>query len=192
LTDGPGQAAIGRDKALAQFDGLPPVEIGELAGLWRGAGLHTGHPLDGLLERYGWYGKAFITSGDVYPLLFRRGGELVAIEPAVLPVGVAMNFPQWVKSGIAHRAFSLAMPLLGTDKSSGRLRLVTFRGTVSAAIIYDRQPIIDHLRRLDENRVMGLMEWRSRPEPFFFLLTRVGESLPVFAGRPPVFVRPGG
>ena len=36
--------------ALALFDQLAPVAPAELLGDWRGQGLATGHPLDGLLE----------------------------------------------------------------------------------------------------------------------------------------------
>ena len=37
-------------------------------------------------------------------------------------------------------------------------------------MIYDRQPIIDHFRRIDEIRLLGLMQVRTAP-PYFFLLT---------------------
>ena len=39
-------------------------------------------------------------------------------------------------------------------------------------MIYDRQPIVDHFRRIDDDRVLGLMEMRGMERPFFFLLTR--------------------
>ena len=49
-----------------------------MLGRWRGSGLPTGSPLDGLLEAYGWYGKEFLDAETVHPLLFgdragRRG-----------------------------------------------------------------------------------------------------------------------
>ena len=46
------------DAALVRFDALPAPEPGQMAGRWRGTGLPTGHPLDGLLDLLGWYGKA--------------------------------------------------------------------------------------------------------------------------------------
>ena len=39
-------------------------------------------------------------------------------------------------------------------------------------MIYDRQPIVDHFRKVDSDRVLGLMEMRGMERPFFFLLTR--------------------
>ena len=48
-----------------------------------------------------------------------------------------------------------------------------FRGKHSAAMIYDRKPIIDYFRKIDDDRVLGLMEMRGMERPFFFLLTRV-------------------
>jgi hypothetical protein len=58
------------DDALAFFDGLPAVPADEMLGRWRGSGLPTGSPLDGLLEAYGWYGKEFLDAETVHPLLF--------------------------------------------------------------------------------------------------------------------------
>jgi hypothetical protein len=37
-------------------------------------------------------------------------------------------------------------------------------------MIYDRQPIVDHFRRIDAVRLLGLMQARSA-SPYFFLLT---------------------
>ena len=40
--------------ALAFYDRLEPVGVEEMIGSWRGEGLPTGNPLDGLLERFGY------------------------------------------------------------------------------------------------------------------------------------------
>jgi hypothetical protein len=50
---------VSTEQALALFDALPPIPVAEMFGSWRGAGLQTGHPLDGLLEIFGWHGKRF-------------------------------------------------------------------------------------------------------------------------------------
>jgi hypothetical protein len=47
------------DEALAFFDSLPAVDVESVVGFWRGAGVHTGHAFDGVLERFGWRGKRF-------------------------------------------------------------------------------------------------------------------------------------
>ena len=54
-------------KILALFDSLPPVSAEALRGRWRGSGLPSGHPMDGRLERFGWYGKEFNGPEDVQP-----------------------------------------------------------------------------------------------------------------------------
>lgn len=54
---------------------------------------------------------------------------------------------------------------------TARLRQIEHRGVTSAAIVYDSQPIIDHLRRVDAGRLLGMMDLRSTP-PLFFLLSR--------------------
>jgi hypothetical protein len=41
------------EAALALFDSLPAVPLETMLGSWRGSGLATGHPLDGMLETFG-------------------------------------------------------------------------------------------------------------------------------------------
>jgi GXWXG protein len=58
------------EAALAFFDSLSPVEIATMIGAWRGRGVETGHPIDGLLERFGWHGKRFTGPDGAHPLVF--------------------------------------------------------------------------------------------------------------------------
>jgi hypothetical protein len=67
--------------ALSCFDALTGLEPKFMIGRWRGAGLQTGHPLDGALEALGWYGKAFESADRVDSLLFRtRSGAGVPLD----------------------------------------------------------------------------------------------------------------
>ncbi len=56
--------------ALQLFDSLEPVSLEFMFSRWQGSGIHTGHPMDGLLEISDWYGKEFTNSETVHPLLF--------------------------------------------------------------------------------------------------------------------------
>ena len=47
------------EEALAFFDGCGPVRMEEMLGCWKGSGVQTGHPPEGLLEAFGWHGKRF-------------------------------------------------------------------------------------------------------------------------------------
>ena len=47
-------------EALQLYDSLEPVNCDFMWGRWQGAGLHTDHPMDGLLELSNWYGKEFL------------------------------------------------------------------------------------------------------------------------------------
>ena len=69
-------------------------------------------------------------------------------------------------------AFAAGRALFRSDHSAASLQAVNFRGKRSAAMIYDRQPIIDHFRKIDDVRVLGLMEMRGMELPYFFLLIR--------------------
>jgi hypothetical protein len=54
-----------------------------------------------------------------------------------------------------------------------RLREMRFRGTVSAAMLYDKRPLIDHFRRVADDTVIGLADEKGKPATYFFHLTRV-------------------
>jgi len=160
------------DEALAFFDSLPVVTIGELRGRWRGFELSTGHPLEGLLERYGWYGKEFVDEETVHPLLFRdAGGTIFKVDPRKLPMTLAPHVPR-AAGAIARHALSLLDSVVGTTKPRARLRNVEYRGKVSATMIYDHLPIQDAFRRVDDDTVLGIMDQRGDERPFFFVLRR--------------------
>jgi hypothetical protein len=62
----------------------------------------------------------------------------------------------------------VASPILG--KAS--LRIVEFRGTATATMIYDKHPILDHFREIAEDLVMGVMDRKGDAAPLFFYLRR--------------------
>ena len=160
------------EEALAFFDSLPSVTIDDLRGRWRGSELPTGHPLEGLLERYGWYGKEFIDAETVHPLLFQdAGGAIVIVAPRKVPMAVAPHVPR-VAGAVARHALSVLDPVIGTSKPRARLRNVEYRGKVSATMIYDHLPINDVFRRVDDDTVLGVMDRRGDDRPFFFVLRR--------------------
>jgi hypothetical protein len=160
-------------EALAYFDSLPRVEPREMLGRWRGSGLPTGSPLDGLLEAYGWYGKEFLDDEAVHPLLFMdRSGNPRPVDPRLLPVEVLRDYAGFAKFWPLRAAFSGLRPLLYTDKPKARLREVTHRGVVTAAMVYDALPVIDVFRRVSDDVRLGAMDMRGLPSPFLFVLRR--------------------
>jgi hypothetical protein len=160
-------------QALEFFDRLPPVALEAMTGRWRGSGLPTGHRLDGLLKELGWYGKEFIDPDAVHPLLFETAsGEVVALDSHHLPMGALTKIALGV--GAKRRLFSAILALRRTKKPTARLRLIEHRGQVSAAMAYDWLPIIDSFRRVDADTLLGVMDWRFDPRPFFFVLRRAG------------------
>jgi hypothetical protein len=161
------------EEVLAFFDRLPPVELGQLFGRWRGSGLPSGSPLDGFLEAYSWYGKEFVDEESAHPLLFADAhGRPRPLNPALLPVGLLWSRPRLTRLRPVRVAFGLVRPLLRTGHPRARLRAVEHRGVVTAAMVYDALPIIDVFRRVDAGTVLGLMDLRGQAAPFFFLLRR--------------------
>ena len=75
------------------FQTLQPLRPEEIVGLWRGVGIPSDHPLDGVLENLQWFGKRFHADLRADALLFQwRSGRLVPINPAYFPIGVAIRF----------------------------------------------------------------------------------------------------
>jgi hypothetical protein len=159
--------------ALALFDRCAPVDAGVLTGRWRGSGLPTAHPFDGLLEAYGWYGKEVLDPETVHPLLFRDAqGRPRPVDPAYAPLAVLRQAPGLARTPIARAGFAVVRPLRTTRRPAARVRTVEHRGVVSAALVYDRLPIVDVLRRVEPGTLLGLMDMRGVPAPFFFVLRR--------------------
>lgn len=159
-------------EALEFFDSLPVVSVDEMLGRWRGAGLPSGHRFDGLLAAFGWYGKEFLDPDTVHPLLFINGsGGVVSVDSRHLPIGL-MTRTGLSGGPLLRTLFSLALPLVRTTRPRARLRMMEHRGKVSAAMIYDFQPIHDVFRRVDEDTLLGVMDLRGEPQPFFFVLQR--------------------
>ncbi|MEY2241706.1 DUF4334 domain-containing protein [Streptomyces sp. BF23-18] len=50
---------------------LATVRPEEILGAWKGGEFRTGHPLNGALEKAGWYGKTFTSVHDAKPLICR-------------------------------------------------------------------------------------------------------------------------
>lgn len=159
--------------ALSLYDALPPVAVEQMFGRWRGSEIPTGHPLDGLLSKAGWYGKRFDGPDGAHPLLFsRRGGGVFAIDPAWIPMNLLtrrLGFSHRIASPTLLRAAAL---IAGTTQPKARLRMTEFRGVASAAMIYDALPIIDAFRAVDEDTIVGAMDLRGHEAPFMFVLRR--------------------
>lgn len=157
--------------AQARFDACAPVTPAALHGHWRGIPLRCGHPLDGLLERFGWRGKAF-AAGGAHALLFDdgRGGE-IALDVRGLPIGPALRLRAHRWPG-ARALFAAVRPHLATRRPNARVRAVEHRGRVTAALDYDGLPVRDVFARIDERAVLGLMHAPWFDAPYAFALER--------------------
>ncbi len=180
IESGPDGQWMGQDSALALFDALDPVDLAVMMGRWRGYGFASGHPMDGLLEAVGWYGKAFVTADQVHPLLFAESsGEVYKISPSPWMMQAALQLSSQQlplpPSAVLKPLFNLLSLPMRTEHSQARLRMMSHRGKVSATMIYDHLPIHDVFRRVDDNTLLGLMDYKASPSPFFFVLNRVPE-----------------
>ncbi len=63
----------------------------------------------------------------------------------------------------------VSSPVLG----SAQLRSVEYRGVVTATMVYDKHPILDHFRRVDARTVLGCMDKKGDATPLYFYLQKV-------------------
>jgi hypothetical protein len=56
---------------------------------------------------------------------------------------------------------------------SAQLRMVEYRGVVTATMIYDNHPVLDHFRQIDPDTVLGLMDRKGEDAPLAFVLRRL-------------------
>lgn len=157
--------------AVALFDRLEPAPAEMMTGRWRGEGIRTGHAMDGMLEATRWHGKKFDGPDAVHPLVHRGlGGGLYCVNPALLAIRATTAMP--FRDPILRAVFPLAGPLLATRRHRARLRSILFRGRLHAAMLYDAKPINDVFARIDDDRVMGWMDFKGMEQPYFFRLIR--------------------
>ncbi len=157
------------EEILECFDSLPAADLDFMIGRWRGFEIRTGHLLDGLLEPTGWYGKLFESIDRVHPLLFYGAGKtsLYAVDPKLVPL--TMPFP---RSPLLGPLMVLARPLLQTRSAKARMRMIEFRGRSTGTMAYDNKPIFDHFAKIDERRMLGIMDLKDVPGPYAFCLER--------------------
>ena len=138
-----------------------------MIGSWRGKGVETGHPIDGLLERFGWHGKRFTGPDGAHPLVFEQtNGGVFSVNPAMIPVGFVLRHADLFRHPLARRLFRAFGVVLRTDQPKARLRMTEYRGVVSATMIYDSLPINDICRKVDDDTVWARWTCVSLPSPF--------------------------
>jgi hypothetical protein len=159
------------ETVFAFYDELAAADLNFMLGRWRGEGLNTGHPLDGVLERFGWFGKAFVDPERVHPLLFKKRGGIRALNPGLMPMNLALRCP-WLNNDVVAAMFRVLQPLMATRAPRARLRTVEFRGQCTSAMVYDQLAIIDVFRKVDDKTLLGVMDMKGMEQAFFFVLRR--------------------
>jgi len=62
----------------------------------------------------------------------------------------------------------IANPVMG----AASLRRVEYRGVVTATMCYDKHPVFDHFRKVNERTVLGVMDRKGEDMPLYFYLRR--------------------
>jgi len=147
-----------------------------MIGLWSGRGNPSGHPFDGVLENLGWFGKRFTPDMRADALLFRFDERrLIPIDPARIPLRLALRFHMLGRTSVAKNLFSYLQRGFRARGPVASLKTMSFQGVASAAMVYDVQPIVHYFRRIDDRKIMGAMTIQGDDRIYFFELERVDE-----------------
>ncbi len=173
-----------QDAAFSFFSSLQTADEKSMIGTWRGRECPSGHELDGLLTAAPWHGKRFDSSEKVHPLVMDdQNGVLYTIDPRrvfglldnKLIYKMILSISKNALGGVTDpHKYDALMKLFRTKKYCARLRMLDYKGIITAAMIYDELPIIDIFKKLDDNHVMGLMDIKGKlgENGYFFLLER--------------------
>jgi hypothetical protein len=173
MKDSPLQATL-QAEVTNWFRSLEPVRPEDMIGLWKGVGHPSGHPLDGVLENLHWFGKRFHPDMRADALLFEGDpGRLVPVDPKFFPIRLANHFAAFGRSARAWNLFSHMRSRVRAQGTTARLQTRMDDDVMTAAMIYDRQPITDFFRRIDKHEVAGMMVVERDPKRYFFRLARV-------------------
>lgn len=166
-----------QNETITWFRSLEPVQPIEMLGLWKGAGIPSGHPLDGVLENLGWFGKRFHADMRADALLFQwRPDRLVAIDLGFVPIGLAIKAGPFGRTGLARSGFSYLQKACRARGTIASLKLRTLEDAATAAMFYDRQPVVDYFGRINDEELAGMMCVEGDARRFFFKLRKVDAS----------------
>ncbi|WGX94748.1 DUF4334 domain-containing protein [Nocardioides sp. L-11A] len=106
---------------------LATVRVDEMLGPWRGGDFATGHVASTVLKKVRWHGKRFDSPLAAVPLVCRDENGELYSNLEAGGGGEASLWP------------------------------VGFRGEVTATMVYDKMPVLDHFKKVDHHTVMGIM-----------------------------------
>ncbi|MEM6479138.1 MAG: DUF4334 domain-containing protein [Pseudomonadota bacterium] len=158
-------------EAASWFDRLPPATLDDLTGSWAGADVTCDHPMDGLLRASYWRGKRFDGPDAAFPLIHDLPfwGKR-ALNPRFMPIRLITALP--ARDRLLRWVMPCVAPVFFTTRPKARLRMIRFRGRLHAAMCYDDKPIHDVFARIDAASLLGWMDFKGAPAPYFFRLTR--------------------
>ncbi|MDT0202796.1 DUF4334 domain-containing protein [Nocardioides sp. AE5] len=120
-------ASPSTDDLDALWADLAPVRAADLLGHWRGGDFATGHVISTVLEKSRWHGKWFDGLLEVTPIVCRDEDDKFVANTKAAGGGGASLWD------------------------------LEFRGEVTATMVYDRLPVFDHFKAVDDGLLMGIM-----------------------------------
>ncbi len=100
------------------------------------------------------------------------------IEPVAFLIRMAIRLAPLGRTSMARNLFSHFQKALRARGTTAMLTLRMVDGAETAAMVYDKLPIADFLRRVAENEVVGMMVVDGDDRRYFFRLWKVDPSSP--------------
>ncbi|KXP14295.1 DUF4334 domain-containing protein [Tsukamurella pseudospumae] len=103
-----------------------------------------------------------------------RGGELLSGHPMDGALGKARWYGKSFRSAVDVQPLvcldenGVKFSNVALGKGEATLRLIDFEGRVTASMVYDGQPVIDHFVKVDDDTVMGIMTGKQLVAPYFY------------------------
>lgn len=176
---------VTQKEAFVIFDSLETVNKQFMIGKWRGSECKTGHIMDGMLSIAPWYGKLFISSEAVHPLVFTdREGKKYCVDPRKVFRIINNTVTMKLLAGLTRKLnpvrkfdshkLDLVFKSFKTYRPKARLREIKYRGKITAAMIYDELAIIDIFKKIDNDTIIGVMDIKGRygTKGYFFIMNR--------------------
>ncbi|MGZ2504328.1 hypothetical protein ACVINI_004873 [Rhizobium beringeri] len=98
------------------------------------------------------------------------------IEPSFLPIRLAIRIAPFGRSFVAPTVFRYLQNMLRARGTTASVKLRIVDGEETAAMVYDKQHIVDYYRRIDDHEVAGMMCVEGGERRYFFRLRKVDPS----------------
>lgn len=152
------------------FENLEMVNFNELKGIWKGYEISTTHAMSGALSKINWEGKEFVSKDEVYPLVMKINNRFLKVNPRFLPIN-KMTI-KLVNIKVLRLFIPYYYKLIKSNRPHATIESYDVNNINTCSIVYNDLQIIDVLKKIDQNMIIGQMNTPYFEEKYYFLLIK--------------------